>query len=195
VRTIVPVHVLFSETVTTAAGLAASSLHAAGHVVHRCHDQRDLGLACAALRGGACPLEAEPIDVAVTVRTEEGVRPQIGDDGVFCAIRRRVPVVVAGAVRTHPFLRFPHTRASAGQSLVESVDAAVATLADHTRVATLEAQRCVGPDAMATVTRRHGGLFIELDGVGEKRERAAVRVAGAVRAFDPYAPSIDVSAR
>ncbi|HVM08542.1 MAG TPA: hypothetical protein VM345_08775 [Acidimicrobiales bacterium] len=194
-RTIDDVHILFSETVTTAAGLAASSLHADGHAVHRCHDQRDLGLACSALRGGACPLESEPIDVAVTVRTDEGVRPQIGDDGVFCAIRRRLPVVVAGTARTHPFLRFAHTRPRAGQSLADAVEAATASLPDHSRVATLEAQRCAGPDAIATVTRRHGGLFVEIDAVGDKRERTAVRVAGAVRAFDPYAPSIDVSAR
>ena len=194
-RTIVLVHVLFSETITTAAGLAASELAAAGHTVHRCHDQRDLGLSCSALRGGDCPLERQPVDVAVSVRTEEGVRAHPGDDGVFCAVRRRVPVVVTGQVRTHPFLRFPHTRPGDGESLTDAVEHAASTLVQHSEIATAEARRCAGPDATATVTRRHGGLFVEIDHAGDRRDRTAVRVAGAVRAFDPYVQSIDVSAR
>ena len=192
--TIVLVHVLFSETITTAAGMAASELSAAGHTVHRCHEQRDLGLACQALRGGDCPLEREPIDAVVTVRTEEGVRARPGDDGIFCAIRRRVPVVVSGAVRTHPFLRFPHSRPVEGQSLEDAVAIAAHDLLRHSDIATAEAQRCAGPNATATVTRRHGGLFVEIANAGDHRERTAVRVAGAIRSFDPYVSSIDVSA-
>ena len=187
-------HVLLADPTTVAAGLAARDLVAAGHIVHRCHDQRDSGLACSALRGRACPLETAPVDVAVTVRVEEGVRQLPGDDGSFCAVRRRVPLVVAGRPGTHPFLRFPHRRVAPDETLAEAV-AAATFLEEHTEVASAELRRVVADDARAEVTRHAGGLRVLIENAGQDRTRAAVRVAAVLRALDPDAASIDVVAR
>ena len=188
-------HVLFSETITAASALAAKELTAAGHIVHSCHGPGDLGTVCPALRGGACPLEHSNVDVAVTVRRSNATEAAPIDDGVFCALRRHVPVVVAGETNAHPFARYPHDRVGDPRLLPAAVDAAAAELRDHTVVATAEARRAAGPQAFATVRRQHGGLHVTLVNAGPKAARTAVRVAGVVRAFDPYAKSIDVTAR
>jgi hypothetical protein len=189
------VHVLFSETITAASALAARQLTAAGHTVHSCHGPGDLGAICPALRGKPCPLEHSNIDVAVTVRRSNATDAAPIDDGVFCALRRHVPVVVAGETNAHPFARYPHDRVDDPQLLPAAVDAAAAESREHSTVATDEAQRAAGPQAFAVVRRHDGGLHVTLANAGPKAARVAVRVAGVVRAFDPYAKSIDVTAR
>ena len=186
------VDILFSETITTAAALAAQELRAAGHTVHRCHYERDHGVRCTALRGGSCPLDIAPIDVAVTVRAVDGTAAMPADDGVLCAIRHKVPVVVAGDVRRHPFEDLPHIRAYAGESILSAVDAATAVLPEHSLVATAEARRRAGDDAIATVSRRDARLHADVQATSDHPERVGVRVAGALRAFDPHVRGIDV---
>ena len=188
-------HVLFSEAITTAASHASAELARAGHTIESCHELRDLGFACAALRGDGCPLEQKDIDVAVSVRTVDGPEPLPGDDGIFCALRHHVPVVVAGDVRAHPFLRFSHWRSSPGEPLRQTVEtAARAELPEHSAAATAEARRAAGPDALARVWRSHGGLRVHIEHAGPRRDRVSVRVAGVLRELDPYARSINVSA-
>ena len=62
--------VLLAETASVPAQQVAEALADAGHTVTTCHGEGDVGIACAALRGGTCPLEDGSVDVVVLVRPE-----------------------------------------------------------------------------------------------------------------------------
>lgn len=186
------------DTGSPLARLVASELEAAGHTIHRCHDDATGPPTCRAVLGEDCPLDTVPIDVAVTVRPIASAAPLPTEDGILCAIRRRIPVVVTGAVRDHPF------RAAATVEAADAANAVVAVargvLPGHTAVATdvLHTALPQGAAARALVRRRKGGaLHVTIEtGPGLARAAAipvAVRVARALREYDPWAPSLDLS--
>ena len=118
--------VMMPETSSMGAAVAARVLREAGHDVYTCHESDDRGFACGALRGRPCPLEEVPIDVAVDVRPYGLPMPRLNEEGVRCAARRHIPLVVAGAVEHNPFRDWT-TAEQAGVEVVAAAEAAAAT--------------------------------------------------------------------
>jgi hypothetical protein len=193
--------VLVLESDLGAAVVAAAQLEAAGHDVVRCHPEGARPFPCAALETGHCPLD-DGVDVTLTVRARSMGHPAPLEDGVTCALRRHVPVVVAGRTTANPFDRFPVT--VAGVDVVAACEqAAAGPLLEHEAIAvrtldeTLTRAGVATDDAAASVHRARGRLRVQLrvppaTGARE-RAMASVRVIGALRAFDTSAAGIDVA--
>jgi hypothetical protein len=194
--------VLVLESEAGAATIAAAQLERAGHQVLRCHEPGARAFPCAALQDDGCPLERECVDVVLTVRGRPVGQPTALEDGVSCALRRRVPVVVAGRTSVNPFKSFPVT--VAGRDVVQACElAASGSLVEHEGIAqrtldeSLQRAGAATEAARVEVTRRSGGLRATLHfppGTPERvRAMASVRVVGALRAFDPSAGGLDVA--
>jgi hypothetical protein len=179
-------HVLITEA-SEATPEVAARLKAAGHNVHRCADG-DSHAVCVAVRGRPCPLDAEPVDVVVEVRTRTEVAGV--SDGVRCASRRGVPTVIASGDEVVKAAEAERDRPSPRRSSV-----ATAALVDS-----LSRQGIAPEDAMsasATVTRRFGGMFVRVrvpHSVGTKAfGQAAIRIHQELRKVDPWARSVDIA--
>ena len=85
--------VLMTELATDRARTAAALLETRAHEIVTCGDDVPRTVTCAALRGGSCPLDRQTIDVVLHVERADG--PGLADEGVVCALRRFVPLVVA----------------------------------------------------------------------------------------------------
>src|SRR5215831_9597160 len=83
------------------------ALESAGHTVVRCHEAGGPAFPCRALSDpGSCPLDAPGgVDVAVVFRHPHP-KPTAYEDGVTCALRRDVPVVIAGSPLLNPYERW-----------------------------------------------------------------------------------------
>jgi hypothetical protein len=153
--------VLMTEIASATAQRAADTLTGAGHVVHACREPGMTGFACVALLGRPCPLEAHPIHVALAVRPYPISTPLVSEDGVRCAARRHVPIVVAGAVSPNPFAPWT-TVQQPGFDVVDAARSAAEMpspeLSDH-----------------ATAALRQG---LERTGVAVQAARAEVRRCG-----------------
>jgi hypothetical protein len=194
--------VLVLESEVGAAEVAIAQLQRSGHEVHRCHENGERGFECAALHGEACPLDAQPIDVVLDVRTRSSRFPTMLEDGVSCALRRHLPVVVSGHTSTHPYTSFPVVEG--GRDVVDTCErAAAAPMAEHEGIAqrvldeTLNRTGSEQEAGRAEVSRRDGSLAVTLRFPPTTSDRvramASVRVAGALRAFDRTARGIDVA--
>jgi hypothetical protein len=197
------VHVLALETEPGAADAAIEKLTARGHQVSRCHEPGRPFFPCRALEGcEPCPLTEPGVDVAVTVRDHPGTLPSLGEDGVSCALRARVPLVVAGRVARNPYEDW-------ADEVVEDRDAAgacervvAAPTRAHTHVAqlalrdTLRRRAGSAAGAEAAVWRDHRRLRVQLDGIdhldGSVRGLVAAEVAAALRDFDAHTSGIDI---
>lgn len=196
--------ILVVESEPRAADTAIVQLEALGHQVKRCHqpDAEEQSFPCIGLASGHCPLEEDAIDVVLTVRGHSHLNPTPLEDGITCALRRRVPVVVAGLTDPNPFERFGVTVA---EGSVTEVCEQVSTDArpDYGAVAlkaldwTLNFRGLSIDDAHVAVNRVGRGLHVALHlPAGASKlvcSIAAVRVSGALRAFDSHASFIDVS--
>lgn len=92
--------VLLVESRPGLADRAEAELRGHGYAIVRCHDAGAGPFPCAGVVE-ACPLLTGPTDVAVVVRGAEP-DPSRYEDGVSCAIRHNVPLVVA-AGGEHPY--------------------------------------------------------------------------------------------
>ncbi len=194
--------VLVLENVDGAADGAIAALEAGGHRVSRCHEPGQPAFPCSELsRPGSCPIENSPLDVALTVRSGTAA-PTCLEDGLACARRAHIPIVVAGDVIPNPFSRFTTEAVEGIAGVVEACErAAVAPLPDHSARATgalratLDAHG-VGVEGRAEVTRREGRLRVVLELPEEVPAdvagKAATRVMGVVRGLDRSALGIDV---
>ncbi len=195
--------VLVLESEPGAAAIAIAQLEAAGHRVRRCHEPGARAFPCAGLDPGHCPLEDDAIDVVLTVRARSSGRPSPLEDGITCALRRHAPVVVAGRKSISPFAQYPVTITGIDDVVDACERAATGPQIEHEGVATKKLDETLGhaglgtEAAAASVRRNAIGLRITLHVPGETpkkvRDIASVRVAGAVRAFDPYAPRIEIT--
>ncbi len=196
--------VLVLETEPGSADWTTDELTDRGHRVSRCHEPGRPAFPCRALEGqGLCPLSDPGIDVAVTVRAHPGTRPSPREDGVACALRARVPVVVAGRVALNPYEEWADEVVEDGDVVGACERVAAAPSRVHTHVArdaVCEAARrragsSGGVDAV--VRRSRDGLQVRLEGIAqlERSERGLVvaDVAAALRAFDASTPRIDIS--
>ena len=201
-----PLDILVMESLPHTADDAIEALEAAGHRVHRCHDEGSTGFPCrGAVDRHACPLDRN-LDVALLAR--RGVLPQMTplEAGATCAIRADLPIVELGTDLLDPFAPWVTRRiANAAEA-----PAACADVATHSRDPLREAIRgriaallgAAGVDADAVECTIVGGpssLEVHLDlpeAVGLRVEHAlAVRVLDAVRSSGRTYGQIGVSVR
>lgn len=190
---------------TTPSGVepAVTQLEAAGHTVARCHEAGADAFPCQALsESGTCPLEGPPIDVVVTVRNHAWPRPSPFEDGALCALRRQIPLVVAGVTALQPFERWSPRTVEKGEDLAQvCVESATAPLPQHgaaARRAAADVLAVAGcpEDVDATVVRRLGALHAEIKIPASQLDLSgtvAARVVGALRSLDPFAAAIDAA--
>ena len=199
-------HVLVVESDRHAADYAVTDLQAAGHHVMRCHEEDLPAFPCNALCDhGVCPLDSEGgVDVVLDYRTRPHPRPTAFEDGVSCALRRHVPLVVAGTSALNPFDKWTTAIAHRDDDIVATCERAVALplerLAAPARAEVrrrLRLQPAVASAAEVVVRRSKGG---QLDAVIELPDEAediddelAVAVAGVLRAEDPNAHRVNVA--
>jgi len=196
--------VLVLEAEPGSAKNAIAELEAEGHSVVRCHEVGMPAFPCSGLTGAsACPLEGEGVDVALTVRTFARSVPSAHEDGAACALRARVPLVVAGEAGLNPYESLGAT-AVGGRDINAVLNEVVRdSRPEHSAVAlaALQASMLANGESSeglnARVWRTKAGLHavIEMPEATPNRTRdlAAVRVTGALRAYDSNAPQIDVS--
>jgi hypothetical protein len=190
--------VLLIESVPGAGRDQAVGLEAAGHQVVRCHEMGVPSFPCRGVDGD-CPVETGPVDVALGVRSASPAEPSGEEQGVTCALRHRIPVVV-DADAGHPYGarvldagHDPVVACEAAQrapqfghaaAIRDAVDAHPLLAADGIRVS-------------VDVRRRAPDLRVRVlvpDGLGPDLEAAvANRAASAARRYDRSARVIDVS--
>ncbi len=194
--------ILMSEIATDQARVAASILKGAGHDVVTCGDVGHRAIACAALRGEACPIETQDIDVALYVDRSEPAG--LLDEGLLCALRHFIPLVVATSspvVLPDPFGSWAAAICDMDQLDCAIRAAAKAPLQAHS-VAAERAANGVLSNAGSSATweavvRRDGRrLRVELSSPEEVEPdlcaRSAVRAEGAIREIDRVSQTIDV---
>lgn len=196
--------VLVLEQRTGASCDVALDLVGAGHEIVRCHGADEPAFPCRGLTHDQCPLDDGDVAVAVMVQSTDG--PPMGDaaeDGARCALRRHIPLVVTGSPTGSRLDEW-------ATAVVDDPGAVAATVGEvgerpsvrHTDVAegafagVLEAHGLDPGLAGAVVVRTGADLHVELRPSGHVDrvilEIAAVRVAGALRRFDPFPRVIDV---
>lgn len=199
-----PLDILVMEAQPHTADDAVDALEAAGHRIHRCHDEDSTGFPCrGAVDRTACPVDLD-LDVALLAR--RGVRAQATplEAGATCAIRADVPIVELGTDLLDPFAPWISRRIARA----EDAPSACADVASHTRdplrqaiqgrIAALLGASGVDPEAVeCTISGNASSLDIHLDlpvPVGMRVEHAiAVRVLDAVRSSGRTYGRIDVS--
>jgi hypothetical protein len=195
--------VLLLESEAGASLIARDELEAAGHKVRYCHEPVEAAFPCNALiEGKLCPLEGEAVDVALDVRRHPCAQPTLREDGVTCALREHVPVVIAGALAMNPYEDFAAETVDRNFDVVETVErVAGARLDRHSSAAAGALQdvlrrRKVAAMPDVSVRRRRGALLISVAGAGTldvpTKSMAAVRMTAAVRAIDAHARGVDV---
>ncbi|MGQ0824509.1 MAG: hypothetical protein ACT4OX_05685 [Actinomycetota bacterium] len=203
-RTIHPLRVLVSEAEPGDARIAVDELTAAGHEVVRCFEPGAPAFPCVALEDpSSCPLQGRPVDVALDVRKHPYTVPTRREEGVICALRHHVPVVVAGTKAVDQLGEFAAAIVATPYDVVDAVErAADAPLSPHTHLAGAALQEFakvhgIRAPFVVKVVRRKGGLVVlirdheHLDSA--LRQMAAVRVIAAVRGFDRESIGIDVA--
>jgi hypothetical protein len=194
-------HVLVVESAAGAADAAVDALVAAGHTPARCHEPGAPAFPCVALVDrGVCPLEAaDAVDVALDVRHHPASQPTRREHGLVCALRHRVPTVVAGATGVHPLEALGATVLERADDIVAACEAtAAAVLPEHSAIAAQALRSSATDDRnapSARVWRRNGALVVEVEGYeagdGAKTNLAA-RITTALRGYDRHARGIDV---
>jgi hypothetical protein len=191
----------------------ATALEEAGHEVVRCHAAGAEAFPCRALTHPEdCPL-ASPRPVAAAVSISDG-GPGALEVGVTCALRRCIPLVVAGDGHSgHPPRRdthrypgldqFVHATCPAGTSAADIAEAVgEAGLTSHARAAVDAVQQLLVNYGLPTgnegadVFHTDAGLAVRLhltDGVATVLGHAAsVRALAAIRRLDSTPSKISV---
>lgn len=190
--------VLLIESVPSGDPEVAEALRARGHEPLRCFDHEGSPFPCVAVtEPEKCPLSAGDVAVACLVREFGVFDPTPFEGGVTCALRSRIPVVVEGATMT-PFVGYA---IDARGDLVGAVEeAARAPLAWHEDAIRSFLDRAlvgfgVSADDVVVDVRREGPELKVRVVMPDASEQAVSyvtsRLAGVVRAFDPYVQRID----
>jgi hypothetical protein len=193
--------VLVVESHLGASERLKTDLDRRGHQVLTCHGDHEERHGCRAVDAlDRCPLDDAPVDVAIDVRRSyhPDVRPL--EQGAICAVRARVPLVVAGTATDSPLEAWSSAvvvgDVPAMVEAVEGVDGGIAPM--HQQVVD-EALDGLLPDEGATAVVRRGPDQVQVDlslpthlSVHDA-EMVAVRIVAAVRRFDHTTSTIDVS--
>lgn len=181
----------------------AERLEGAGHEVVRCHESGAPAFPCAGMPGGAgCPIDGGRIDVALNIRHFSDP-PTVAEDGVRCALRNHLPLVVAGTAGQAPWAGMATVVEPDPERVVTAVEEAeLAPLRRHSEAASREltvAMERLGIEQAGgevLVRRRDGGLRAQLRPAVVLTPRQAhavgVRVAAALRAVDDQSIGVDV---
>jgi hypothetical protein len=191
--------VLLIESVPSGDPEVAEQLRARGHEPLRCFDHEDSPFPCVAVAAPErCPLAAGDVAVACVIREFGVFDPTPFESGVSCALRNRIPVVVEGANMT-PFVGYA---IDARGDLVSAVEeAATASQVGHVEAVRefLDAALVrfdIVPDDVDVDVRRVGPEVrvnvVLPEPSAPATEYLASRLAGVVRAFDPYVPRLDI---
>jgi hypothetical protein len=125
------------------------------------------------------------------------------EDGVTCALRQHVPVVVAGSEILNPFSGYATAFVERDSDLVGACERAARTpLRRHTEAATRaltdvlrRRSRSISP--VVRVVRHAGALRSEVQGASgldeSTKSMAAVRMCAAVREIDRHSRGVDVA--
>jgi hypothetical protein len=193
--------VMLLESDPGAADDAAEKLKDAGHRVHRCHEFGLSPFPCnGILDPKRCPLMG-PVDVALLVRQHPRPRPTPNEDGVSCAIRARIPIVVDGPGALDPFEPWEAGHAEHGEVVEACLDAAARGTASliaeiKARTAGVLVTAGVDPELVACRVDKIGGRT-QVHFVGPipdgLRNSLAVRVLDTVRAAGRTFGQVDVS--
>jgi len=190
--------VLLIESVPSVAAEVADELRSRGHEPLRCFDHESSAFPCVAVtEPQECPLAPGDVAAACVVRELGVFDPTPFEGGVTCALRSRIPVVVDGANMT-PFVGYA---IDARGDLVGAVEeAARASQVGHLQairefLETALVRFGIAPDDVEVDVRR-AGPELRVDVVlsvpsAPATEYLTSRLAGVVRAFDPYVPRID----
>jgi hypothetical protein len=201
--------VLLTEDAPHYGEAAEKELRDAGHEVVRCTDVDAPAFPCVGLLDpNACPLRDGVVDVALAMRHVPRTVPARSEDGVLCALRHHVPLVVARNGAFDPFAEWEAEVVDDVDDVVEACEAAAhSVLLEHTRIALDAAnevvERAQESNAEArfvtalllAVRREHGRLAVEVRAPHVPqalKDMIAVRVIAALRAYDKHALGIDV---
>jgi hypothetical protein len=123
----VMMNVVVVESERGAARDVETALLEAGHTVCRCHEVDLPAFPCNAILSGHCPMDGDGdgVDVAVTVRPHVRPTPAPLEDGIACALRHRVPVVLVGRGVLNPYERFGVQECPDAPAVVEACTEAV----------------------------------------------------------------------
>jgi hypothetical protein len=194
--------VLVVGTLPEAVERAGATLRGAGHEVFGCHDAGDAAFPCRGLRGGDCPLAGPGVDVVVTARDGAWPDPSPYEDGVACALRHQVPMVVHAATSSHPFDEWVRGESRADDELPAVVEAAVrAPMLGHSDLARSTARQVLDAAGLpsdgvdAEVVRRDGRLRVTMTlppGAEAGESGVTAKVLGGLRRYDRHARGIDL---
>ena len=196
--------VLVIESTPGAGGDALTALGDAGHEIVTCHESGP-AFPCKGLAADpGCPLDTGTVDAALLVRDIPTSEPTAFESGVRCALRRKVPLAVAGITDRNPYGGHASVVSPGFDELVEVTEQAgsigLMPLADAARSALQRMLDHEGLDssvADVSVERSGSTLAITLlPGVcldPVLAETASVRALAAVRGLDPQSSIIDVA--
>ncbi|HVN49801.1 MAG TPA: hypothetical protein VMT43_00130 [Acidimicrobiales bacterium] len=185
---------------------AAAKLEGHGHEVVRCDDADPSSeRLCAGLPGGSgCPLDDQPVDVAVAVRGDAGGPNTERETGIRCALRQRVPVMVLGSADGASYADWvdevTEMEAPAlDQRVTELGRAGLAAIASIVAGALRPLLAMHGVDGSAidvTMTRSDGRarVHVRIDAPldAKLRQTCAVRAVAALRDLQPSTDGVDV---
>jgi hypothetical protein len=127
----------------------------------------------------------------------------VREDGVACALRAHIPLVVAGRDMLNPYEEWADEVVEDGDVAAACESVVSAPSRDHSEVASDALREAVrrrsgsAGDVDALVWRDHDRLRVRLEGVDDldrpSRGLAVADVAAALRAFDAHIPKIDIS--
>lgn len=194
---------LLIESTPGAGDGAASALSAAGHEVVSCYESTS-AFPCKGVKLGGCPLDQGVIDVALLVRSQAEATPTPHESGVRCALRRSVPLALAGPGDFGLYQDHAAISESIADDVVGLVETAyqlgLAPIADAARIALrrlLEGRGLETTDVDVHVQRRGSNLTVTLrPGISLDAslvETASVRALAAIRDLDPQTAIIDVA--
>jgi hypothetical protein len=197
-----PLQILVVESSPGAADDACGELTAAGHTVRRCRARDAEPFPCNGIaEGQKCPFDDGGVDVAIGVRQFPHAQTSSMEDGLRCAIRKRVPLVLAGANALSPYAGYATETIAGTRGVVATCErVAGAPLPAHTAAATrvaVDATRDAGLATVpqAVVRQRGNALVVEIFGAGGLSPAAktvvSARVLVAVRELDDYHRVID----
>lgn len=179
-----------------AAGAATDRLRAVGHQVVGCYrDPAGPAFPCRGLeRSDTCPLDdPDGLDAVLTVRRRPHPHPMPRERGVACALRRGIPLVVAGNPSLNPFEWWTQVTVAGDDVATACEKAATAALEDTANALAAELRRLLdgqipGDRDVSVEIERYGSRLIvtihrpktvaHLDGVLAVHAHRTLRDAG-----------------
>jgi hypothetical protein len=180
---------LLLESHPDLAATLKDELEQAGHEVATCSDADTGGPCRSVVSAGACPLATTYVDLAVVARRLHDADTLL-EMGAVCAERHRSPVIhIDPTIPTVDVAGVVVRAAAAGKDRVEAAYSA-AVRARLDRPGTL-VQSVRGPDSVRIE------VVLDPDDAADPGRRAWVadRARAAVREYDPFVRTIDVSCR